>query len=122
VRDILAKYDGQLDGKVVVDITNPIDPDAFAPLKIEAGSVAQEIAVAAPGAKVVKAVNTTVAGTLVEGEVAGEPLDVLVASDDEEAKGTVKQLVADGGLRPVDAGPLARAHELEALGFLHMAL
>jgi 8-hydroxy-5-deazaflavin:NADPH oxidoreductase len=30
--------------------------------------------------------------------------------------------VTDAGLRPVDAGPLARAHELEALGFLHMAL
>jgi predicted dinucleotide-binding enzyme len=58
----------------------------------------------------------------VEGEVAGEPLDVLVASDDEETKATVKQLVEDGGLRPVDAGPLARAHELETLGFLHMAL
>ena len=122
VRDILAKYDGQLDGKVVVDITNPIDPDAFEPLKIEAGSVAQEIAATAPGAKVVKAFNTTFAGTLVEGEVAGQPLDVLIASDDEEAKGAVKQLVEDGGLRPVDAGPLARAHELEALGFLHMAL
>jgi 8-hydroxy-5-deazaflavin:NADPH oxidoreductase len=122
VRDILAKYDGQLDGKVVVDITNPIDPDAFVPLKIEAGSVAQEIAATAPGAKVVKAFNTTFAGTLVGGEVAGQPLDVLVASDDEEAKSTVKQLIADGGLRPVDAGPLARAHELEALGFLHMAL
>ena len=122
VRDVLAKYEGQLDGKIVVDLTNPIDPEAFEPLKIDAGSVAQEIAAKAPGAKVVKAFNTTFAGTLAEGEVAGQALDVLVASDDEEAKGTVKQLVEDGGLRPVDAGPLARAHELEALGFLHMAL
>ena len=32
----------------------------------------------------------------------------------------VSGLAADGGLRAVDAGPLARAHELEALGYLHM--
>ena len=44
VADVLARYGDQLDGKVVVDITNPVDPEAFAPLTLEAGSVAQEIA------------------------------------------------------------------------------
>lgn len=122
VDDVLGRYDGQLDGKTVVDITNPVDFSSFTPLNLDAGSAAQEIAAKAPGAKVVKAFNTTFAGTLVEGKVAGEPLDVLIASDDENAKGSVKQLVKSGGMRPVDAGPLARAHELEALGFLHMAL
>jgi predicted dinucleotide-binding enzyme len=122
VSDVLAKYGDQLDGKVVVDITNPIDTARFEPLVVEAGSVAQEIAAKAPGAKVVKAFNTTFAGTLGEGRVADQPLDVFVAADDEEAKSTVKQLAEDGGLRPIDAGPLARARELEALGFLHMAL
>ena len=68
------------------------------------------------------AFNTTFAGTLSEGQVAGQPLDVLIAGDDEEAKATVAQLVRDGGLRPIDAGPLKRARELEALGYLHMAL
>ncbi len=56
------------------------------------------------------------------GEVAGQPLDVLIASDDEAAKRTVSQLARDGGLRPIDAGPLVRARELEALGFLHIAV
>jgi predicted dinucleotide-binding enzyme len=122
VSDVLARYGDQLDGKVVVDITNPIDPEAFEPLKIPAGSVAQEIAAKVPGARVVKAFNTTFAGTLAQGEVAGQPLDVVIASDDDGAKAVVSQLARDGGLRPVDAGPLARAHELEALGFLHMVL
>jgi hypothetical protein len=71
---------------------------------------------------VAKAFNTTFAGTLVEGRVAGQPLDVLIASDDEDAKRAVRQLVEDGGLRAVDVGPLARARELEALGYLHMAV
>ena len=65
VDDVLRRYEGELDGKVVVDITNPVDTETYAPLSIEAGSVAQEIAARVPGAKVVKAFNTTFAGTLV---------------------------------------------------------
>ncbi len=122
VDDLLSTYGDQLDGTVVVDITNPIDREAFEPLKIEAGSVAQEIAQRVPGARVVKAFNTTFAGTLSQRQVAGQPLDVFIASDDAGAKEVVSRLVSDAGLRPVDAGPLARAHELEALGFLHMVL
>jgi NADPH-dependent F420 reductase len=122
VDDVLRRYEGELDGKIVVDITNPVDTETYAPLSIEAGSVAQEIATRVPGAKVVKAFNTTFAGTLVEGQVAGEELDLLVASDDEEAKNVVSRLASDGGMRPIDAGPLALAHNLEALGYLNMAI
>jgi predicted dinucleotide-binding enzyme len=74
------------------------------------------------GTPVVKAFNTTFANTLVDGQVDGEPLDVLIAGDDESAKQKVAQLVAEGGLRPVDVGPLERARELEHLGFLHISL
>ena len=84
--DVLGRYGDQLDGKVVVDITNPVDPQTFQPLNVAAGSAAQEIAQKVPGAKVAKAFNTTFAGTLVEGQVGGQPLDVFVASDDEDAK------------------------------------
>ncbi len=122
VGDVLGRYGDQLDGKVVIDITNPVDPETYAPLTIEAGSVAQEIAASVPGARVVKAFNTTFAGTLVDGEVAGQPLDVFIAGDDEDAKGAVKQLAAGAGLRPIDAGPLALAHHIEALGYLNMAI
>jgi predicted dinucleotide-binding enzyme len=38
------------------------------------------------------------------------------------AKARVSTLIRDGGLRAIDAGPLARARELEAAGFLHMAI
>ena len=122
VGDVLGRYGDQLDGRVVVDITNPIDVDAFEPLELEAGSAAQDIAAKAPGAQVVKAFNTTFAGTLAEGEVAGQPLDVLIASDHQDAKDTVGRIISDAGLRPIDVGPLKRARELEALGYLHMAM
>jgi predicted dinucleotide-binding enzyme len=112
---------GELEGKVVVDISNPVN-QTFDGLATEPGtSAAEELAKAAPaGARVVKAFNTTFAGTLVEGEVAGQPLDVFIAGYDEGAKEIVAQLARDGGLRAIDVGPLERARHLEGLGFLHM--
>jgi predicted dinucleotide-binding enzyme len=120
--DVLGRYGDQLDGKVVIDITNPVDPQTFQPLNVEAGSAAQEIAQKVPGAKVAEAFNTTFAGTLLEGEVAGQPLDVFVASDDDDAKAVLRELAKDAGLRVVDAGPLAVARQLEGAGYLHMAI
>jgi len=123
-RSVIEQYGDQLDGKVVVDITNPVDTTSFDGLVTPAdSSAAEELAKLAPsGARLVKAFNTTFAGTLVEGQVGGQPLDVLIAGDDESAKETVAELVRAGGLNAIDAGPLKRARELEALGFLHMAL
>jgi len=115
---------GDLNGKVLVDITNPVDWASFDRLVTPAdSSAAQEIAKRLPaGVPVVKAFNTTFAGTLVAGGVANETLDVLVAGDDADAKAVVADLVESGGMRAVDAGPLRRAQQLEHLGFLHMAL
>jgi predicted dinucleotide-binding enzyme len=120
--DVLGRYGDQLSGKTVIDITNPVDLESYAPLTLDAGSAAQEIASKAPGAKVVKAFNTTFAGSLVEGQVAGQPLDVFVASDDDDAKAKVRELAEGGGLRVLDAGPLAHARQLEGAGYLHMAI
>jgi predicted dinucleotide-binding enzyme len=120
--DVVQRYRDQLDGKVVVDISNPVDPESFQPLTVEAGSAAQELAQKAPGARIVKAFNTTFAGTLMAGGAAGQPLDVFIASDDEDAKAKVRRLVEDGGQRAVDAGPLALARQLEGLGYVHMAV
>lgn len=121
-REVVERYGDALDGKVVVDISNPVNTETFERIVPDAGSGAQEVAAAAPGARVVKAFNTTFAGTVAAGEVSGQPLDVLLASDDEEAKKTVASVAEDGGLRAVDAGPLERARELEAAGYLHMVV
>jgi 8-hydroxy-5-deazaflavin:NADPH oxidoreductase len=120
--DVVQRYGDQLDGKVVVDISNPVDPESFQPLTVEAGSAAQELAQKAPGARIVKAFNTTFAGTLMAGGAAGQPLDVFIASDDEDARNVVRRLAEDAGLRAVDAGPLAHARQLEAMGYLHMVI
>ena len=116
------QYGDALSGKVVVDITNPVNETFDDLVTPPDSSAAQELAASAPGARVVKAFNTTFAGTLGEGQVSGQPLDVFVAGDDDDAKGAVAQLVESAGLRPVDAGPLKRARELEAMGLLHMGI
>ena len=116
------QYGDALSGKVVVDITNPVKDDLDGLVTPPDSSAAQELAASAGGASVVKAFNTTFATTLGEGQVADQPLDVFLAGDDEDAKATVSKLVEDGGLRPIDAGPLKRARELEAAGLLHMSV
>lgn len=124
IKDAVAEHAGRLEGAVVVDITNPLDTQTWDRLATPPGtSSAEEVQrLVPPGTPVVKAFNTTFGGTLLSGEVAGQQLDVLIAGDDDAAKQKVAQLVTDGGLRPIDVGPLARAQQLEQLGFLHISL
>ena len=68
------------------------------------------------------AFNTTFAGTLVEGAVGGQPLDVFLASDDDDAKAVLAGLIEAGGLVAIDAGPLHRAQQLEGLALLGITL
>ena len=123
VADVLATYAGQLDGKVLVDLTNPLDFATFDDLVVPAdSSAAAEIATLAPTSVVLKAFNTTFAATLASGTVGDAKTTVLIAGDDADAKATLIALVEAGGLNAVDAGSLKRAREIEALGFLQLTL
>ncbi len=121
VSEVIKQYGKQLDGKIIVDITNTLN-DTFTEPRFDNTSGAEEIAKLLPKSKIVKAFNTTFAGTLVAGQVVGQPLDVLIASDDASAKALLISLAQSGGLRAVDAGPLRRARQLEAIGFMHITL
>ncbi len=121
--EIVKQLGTKLAGKVVVDIANPLNSTYDGLATAPDSSSAEEVArAAAPGTRVVKAFNTTFAGTLLAGKVAGQPLDVFIAGDDADAKAKVAQLVKDGGLRPIDAGPLSRARQIEAMQLLHITL
>jgi len=124
VQTILEDYANELEGKIVVDITNPVDFATFDNLVVPAdGSAAQEIAKFATKSTIVKAFNTTFAGTLGSKFVAGkEPTTVLLASDSQEAKETLTNALNGSGLNVLDAGALKRARELEAMGFLQITL
>src|SRR3954462_5080601 len=123
VADVIAKRGDQLSSKVVVDITNPLNFQTFDSLVVPGdSSAAAEIAAALPESRVLKAFNTTFAGTLAAGTVGPLPTTVLIAGDDTDAKALLAGIVTAGGLRAVDAGSLRRARELESLGFLQLTL
>jgi 8-hydroxy-5-deazaflavin:NADPH oxidoreductase len=123
VADVIAQRGEQLAGKIVVDITNPLDFETFDSLVVPAdSSAAAEIAAALPSSRVLKAFNTTFAGTLAAGTVGPLTTTVLIAGDDADAKTTLADIVTSGGLNAIDAGSLKRARELEAVGFLQLTL
>lgn len=123
VGDILDHYRDQLSGKVVIDISNPIDFTTYDELLVPPdSSAAAEIAMDIPNAAVVKAFNVNFGDTLTTGTNGTTQTTVVLAGDDADAKIAVIGLVEAAGLRAVDAGPLSRARELEALGFLQITL
>lgn len=123
VADVIATRGQQLAGKVVVDITNPLNFQTFDSLTVPADSSATaEIAAALPESTVLKAFNTTFGATLAAGTVGPLPTTVLIAGDDADAKALLADVVKGGGLNAIDAGSLRRARELEAIGFLQITL
>jgi predicted dinucleotide-binding enzyme len=115
----------RLAGKVVVDCNNPLtwsEGPVWAPPP--EGSLAQAIAKAAPGARVLKGFNTFGAELHAEPGLTGAPTDVFLAGDDLEAKQTVAGLAERAGFRTVDAGPLRNASVLEnvAMLWIHLAM
>ncbi len=123
VEGVLAQRGESLAGKVVVDITNPLNFETFDSLVVPAdGSATAVIAAALPESRVVKAFNTNFASTLASGAVGSLTTTVLIAGDDADAKAQVAQIVTAGGLDAIDAGALSRARELESIGFLQIKL
>jgi predicted dinucleotide-binding enzyme len=120
--DIIARYGAQLAGKIVVDITNPLDFSTFSLIVPPGSSAAAELAGKLPASRVLKAFNTNFAATLASKTIGSQPVTVLVAGDDAVAKSALAGAVAAGGVTVIDAGPLARARELEAVAYLQMNL
>lgn len=115
---------GDLQGKVVIDITNPLTADYMGLTLGHSSSAAEEIAKAAPGAEVVKGFNTVFAQVLGDGADfgAGRKVTVFVASDSARARQTATALAQSMGFEVVDAGGLKNARYLEPLAGLNIYL
>lgn len=112
----LAGLKDALAGRVLVDITVPLQPPRVAEVHVPAGTAAALEAQAhlGPQTTVVAALHH-VSSAHLKDTGHGVDCDVLVAADDEAAKARVIGLVADLGMRGLDAGPLRNAVALEAL-------
>ena len=114
---------GDLRGKVVVDISNPLTADYMGLTLGHSTSAAEEIAAAIPGAHVVKAFNTIFAPVLAAGaSVDGQQVPVFVAADSAPAKDAARQLAQSLGFAVIDAGGLKNARYLEPLAGLNIFL
>src|SRR2546421_3227730 len=121
VDEVVGALSSELDGKVVIDVTNRVDVQN--PARVMDGtSVAERIQKRIPKAHVVKAFNYAFASRQADPKVNGTRLDGFVAGDHEESKKKTLAFVQSVGFRPVDAGPLAMARALERMALLNIML
>ncbi len=116
------KSAGDLQGKILVDVTNPIAQDFSDLADLGGSSAAERIAGWAPGAAVVKAFNTIGANVMENPTFGDKRATLLVAGDDADAKAAVSGLAQDIGFDPVDAGPLRMARHLESFAWIWITL
>lgn len=113
---------GSLAGKVVVDVTNPLN-ETFSGLTVgHTSSGGEMVAGWAKGAKVVKTLNSTGSNNMLDPKYGKDAVSMFVCGDDAAAKATVSELVKALGFDVVDAGPLASARLLEPLALLWISL
>ncbi len=111
-----------LDGKVIVDATNPLNAD-WSPLLLgQETSAGEELQKALPGVRVVKAFNTIFADMMTEEKIraATAPVTAFFCGNDAEAKKSVAEILTKIGLQPRDAGAISSARYLEAIAHLNI--
>jgi 8-hydroxy-5-deazaflavin:NADPH oxidoreductase len=112
-----------LDGKVLIDVTNPLAPDYMSLTVGHDTSAGETLAALIPGTRVVKAFNTVFAD-LLKGQAAGTnaPVPVYVAGDDADACAQVVTFVEDLGMVAIESGPLSNARYLEPMAEMMIQL
>jgi len=115
---VLADLGDALDGRVLIDATNPVGPGMTHPLGGRSG--AQSVQEAAPGARVVKAFSIYGFENLEDNAYPGYGVApaMLFCGEDADAKTVVGGLIRQLGWEPVDVGGIAQALHLEHMTLL----
>jgi 8-hydroxy-5-deazaflavin:NADPH oxidoreductase len=115
--ELVSSLAGEVDGKVLVDATNPLDFSSGAPRMFvgTTDSLGEQVQRAAPGARVVKAYNTVGNPLMVDPDLPGGPPTMFVAGNDSEAKATVGDLLRTTGWDVADLGGIEASRWLEAM-------
>ena len=113
---------GSLDGKILIDATNPLLPRLAGLEFANTTSGAEQVAGWAKGATVVKAFNTIGNNIMEKAEFAGGVPVLFYCGDDKAAKAQVHQRAAELGFDANDAGPLTQARLLEPFALLWISL
>lgn len=115
--DVVTGAAGGLEGKVLIDATNPLDHSTGTP-RLFVGfddSLGERVQRAVPLARVVKAYNIVGNSLMVDPKLPGGPPTMLIAGDDEAAKATVTNLLRDTGWTVADLGGIEASRYLEPM-------
>ncbi|MBL0744694.1 NADPH-dependent F420 reductase [Chryseolinea lacunae] len=123
IQELFAQYATELQGKIVVDPSNPIAPDGNGGFKKIIGaqeSAGQILAGLLPkGTKLVKALGSLGAASL-SAAAHKRPANVLFyATDHSDVSATIEELVVDSGFEPVRLGGIDQSIRMEVFGELH---
>lgn len=123
IKELLVQYKTELEGKIIVDPSNPIAPDEKGGFKKIIGdkeSAGEIIAELLPkNAKLAKALGTLGVASLA-GAAFQQPANVLFyATDDNSINEDIEQLILDNGFEPVPVGGIDQSIRIEVFGDLH---
>jgi predicted dinucleotide-binding enzyme len=112
---------GDLDGKIIIDVTNAIEFVKGGQMQMAVDTSAGELVQSwAPGASVVKAFNTISFTVMANTDAAGGPVTVPIAGNDEEAKQKIAGIIQAMGFETMDVGPIRNARVLESMTIIYM--
>ena len=113
---------GNIDGKILIDATNPI-ADGLSGLSIDSDTSAGEmISQWCPGAHIVKAFNTATAKKILSPGNNGDRVSLPICGNHQDAKDIVANLAKDIGFDIYDAGPLKEARYIEPMAMTWVKL
>ncbi|MCV9928697.1 NAD(P)-binding domain-containing protein [Flavobacterium sp. LS1R49] len=119
----IKEYATELEGKIVVDPSNPIAPDengGFKKIIDEKTSAGQVNAAALPkGIKLAKALGTLGAGSLSTAAFQNPKNVLFYATDDTAINADIEQLIANVGFAAARAGGIDQSIRIEVFGNLH---
>lgn len=123
IKVLLAEYGAALQGKIIIDPSNPIAPDENGGFKKIIGqdeSAGQILSSLLPNdAKLAKALGTLGAATLEQAAFQAPQKVLFYATDDQSINPTVESLIQDSGFAPVRVGALNKSIDIEVFGSLH---
>ena len=124
ISDFLKQNSSDLEGKIIVDPSNPIAPDENGGFKkiIAAEKSAGEInsTFLPKNAKLAKALGTLGAGSLATAAYQKpESATLFYATDDSKIDSQIEELITDSGFAPIRVGDLSKSIRIEVFGDLH---
>jgi 8-hydroxy-5-deazaflavin:NADPH oxidoreductase len=123
IKELFKTYASALQGKIIIDPSNPIAPDekgGFKKIIGESQSAGELLSALLPkDAKLAKALGTIGVASLAAAAFQNPTKVLFYATDDTSINPAIEQIIHDNGFEPVRVGDLEKSIRLEVFGDLH---